>query len=405
MRNDIFSKQKLIGVIYLLSILSISSVLFSFAISSILEIFLLILFVFYGIKYGLTFSKDRFKYFIFLQLPFIACLLSLIYTDDFYSTFKVLSKEVNVVLFSTTIFFVEPLDKKGRKQLEILFTIIVLISYIVSWIKGITLYLQSGRFLYFGDLESITLIQHNYLGLYGIMACVLLIKNLWNYNFYQKSFVFIGCIIVIPFIIFISSRTNIILAFILISLLVANRIIKNGFQFKTLLGTFLVFLIAGILLLNSESTIYRFKRILDDKNNPRSLIWKCSLDLIRNNSELLTGVGAGNTQAMLDDCVSKNSNRKDWLNLHTHNQYLSYLFRYGYLQTIMIFLGFMLIFNRAIQQKNILLFVVCLSILIIGMTENYMDRRYGQMFYAIFMSMYLICGIDNKKNKAFKFIN
>lgn len=390
-----FLKNNLAFFIYLVLTLSIASVLFSMAVSSLLGILAFLAFLLYSYKYGVVTSQRNNFLFILLIFPFILTLINLLYTSSCEDApLDLILKEINIVLFATPVFFIQRISKKELSLLLHVFSYFVLLAFLLSYIKGINLYLATGRFMYFGDLKEIALIQHNYLCLYGLFACAIWLKGLLSKRSgFLGLFVLVKVAIVISFIFFVSSRTAIILSFILfigfVFFLAKERTGKLRMAYVVLCAIFFF----GILIFQSPNTIFRFKRVLDDKNNPRTTIWRCSVMLVDENSTFFSGMGRSCIQENLNTCISSFSTRKDWLGLHAHNQILFFLLRFGYLQTFILVMILLYFFYLAIQERSFIFLILVSTILVFGLTEIYLTRRFGILYYSFFLSTFL----KNKK--------
>jgi len=394
-------QENIIFLIYIISILSISISLFSMALSSILGVLSFLISIIYLLKFGVIYTNRRFLFAILVTLPFWLTILSLLYSINNENTIDEIFKQINIFTFSFPLFFLPKLEKSKNELVLSLFSYIVLFGFLISWMKGIQVYVETERFLYFGDLHRITVIQHNYLGLFGVFTCGFFLKKITSNNSLKLKVGYVFFLLSITsFIILISSRTSIILVFVLF-IIFGIQLFKNKKKhFKQ--SFIIIFVLIAMLLYNSSNTFLRFKRAFGSEHNPRSVLWQCSFDLIKEHSNFFYGLGSNNIQSELNDCISSSTDRVDYVGLHTHNQTLSFLLQFGYLQTFILTCVIFYFFWIAFKTKNSLFIYFIISIILLGLTENFLSRRYGQIYYSFFISFYLINIskniLSNKKN-------
>lgn len=130
-----------------------------------------------------------------------------------------------------------------------------------------------------------------------------------------------------------------------------------------------------------------------NSTNVRVAIIKCSMGLI---SEVPV-LGYGNSlQADLNKCYRAKYNSDFYLRggYNTHNYYMHLLLYGGFLFFIVFIVYICNLFNKLKGSYIGLLFLV--QILIINLTENFLGRHYGIVFFTYFISIYYFS--INKKN-------
>ncbi|GMN10065.1 hypothetical protein MTsPCn9_15200 [Croceitalea sp. MTPC9] len=123
-----------------------------------------------------------------------------------------------------------------------------------------------------------------------------------------------------------------------------------------------------------------------EKTN-RVYIWKSSLEIIE--AHPWFGVGTGDEKKELyKEYKAKGFNQLIKSRMNTHNQFLSYLVRYGLVGTSIILLTFILLFKDALGNKHsTYTFFLCFMVLCM-LTENIMVRQWGVVFFAFFNSCF-----------------
>jgi O-antigen ligase len=125
----------------------------------------------------------------------------------------------------------------------------------------------------------------------------------------------------------------------------------------------------------------------DNGTNVRSGIFACDAQLLK--EHWLWGVGTGNIQPALNNCLSKyNTHVYKEFNYNTHNEYLNIWITTGVLGlfTWLVCLGYPLV--KSIQQKHGIHLYFILFMGICFMTENYLDRQMGVTFFAFMQTLF-----------------
>jgi O-antigen ligase len=119
------------------------------------------------------------------------------------------------------------------------------------------------------------------------------------------------------------------------------------------------------------------------KNDPRLLIWKSALGVIRKN--LILGVGTGDaTNKLKKEFISRGYVNGFYDNLNAHNQFLEILLENGLIGLI-LFSGILVYMAYiAINQHNLLLGLFIITIVIFFIFETMLNRLAGVSFFALF---------------------
>ncbi len=334
-----------------------------------------------------VFTKKKLLYFIAIISPFLFSVYSLLFSESFTKNLYSIEKLSFFVLTVFSILFLENRNKLNLKTILLIFAYITVILYLLSIINGIIYYFNTGSFFDHKYSNSFLEIQHNYLSIYGVFSAYILLVDMVKSKKRLRYVINSCCIfLIIGFIILISSRFSIILIFIL----TASYLIFSLFDKKNRRNSLIVLLLgsfASVFLVFSTNTLQRFEKLKVEDRSPRYSIWRCTLEIIDKEATLLTGLGAGNAQEKIDNCLITNS-RKYWVGLHSHNQFLGYVLDFGYLPAAVIIFVLLRFLYMSISCKNYNFLFFLIIILSFGLVENYMRRRYGIFFYGFFISLF-----------------
>ncbi len=131
------------------------------------------------------------------------------------------------------------------------------------------------------------------------------------------------------------------------------------------------------------------------KDDPRLLIWKSALGVIRKNFVL--GVGTGDaTEELKEEFLARGYRNGFYDNLNAHNQFLDILLENGLIGLILFLaiLGYMLYI--AINQKNLLLGLFIFTTIIFFSFETMINRLAGVSFFALFSFLLIYTRTDSQ---------
>ena len=284
------------------------------------------------------------------------------------------------------------------------------LSGLITSINIITFYLNSFEFLLTGaDTNELFITQRLYLGFFIVISLILSLERFYNTSNKNHKAAYLFLILsFLIFLILISSRSAILIAFIVLitSFIYNSKSIKRTI---VLISTISVFL---IIIFNNKTLSKRFLYADDSvrqsfmekikTHEPRYDIWKFSAQIFEEQDAYMLGLGTYKTQELLIDKykIMPIKKRSDWFikrNFNTHNQYLDITLSYGFIGLI-IFMGFIkeIIFS---SYKNIYSFNLIISLILFLFIENLFHRQLGAFIFAltIVWAFYLI-NTKNEKN-------
>ena len=134
------------------------------------------------------------------------------------------------------------------------------------------------------------------------------------------------------------------------------------------------------------------------KNDPRLLIWKSALGVVRKN--FLIGVGTGDASEKLkEEFIERGYVNGFYGNLNAHNQFLEILLENGLIGLI-IFLAILVYMSYiAITQHNLLLGMFIVSTIIFFIFETMLNRLGGVSFFALFSFLLIYTKTKNQDSQ------
>jgi len=209
---------------------------------------------------------------------------------------------------------------------------------------------------------------------------------------HQRNGYFIISGVLICGIVLLSSRTGLLLSFVVLLMKVFK--VKSKIKNKTVLLVFLLLLISCLTLTLSIPTLKN--RVLKLNENIssysglsfRTKIWKNSIFVFQESS--VFGHGLYLSQSKLMNQYTKTNFRRGYIyNLNTHNQYLQTLIDTGLIGLTLLI--FMLVFPiRDIRNTPISELLFTVIILVSLIPESFFLRQYGVLFYSFFSCIFQV---------------
>ncbi|MDT7828934.1 O-antigen ligase family protein [Pricia sp. S334] len=314
-----------------------------------------------------------------------------------------LVKYLPLVLIPFSLSFI-----KYQKRMLFVFVYTVIAACLISII---TTYIRSkGYIFYYHDPTEIIDLQLNYLAIFVCFTLAILYSELITANVVKLEYYFF-----IPFLFFslavFYNRTSIIVALVLTVFFIIAYLKKKGGR-KFLIGFIAFFVLTTIWMANRPIVQSKFKEViqidLNDQVNynngiySRMLSWECSWQHIKTAG--FFGTGINNSSRLLTDCYEKEIGG-DAVQVveayNAHNQFLQTTLDLGYLGLLILLLIYARILYIGIRKKDTLLLFFFTIMLLFGMTESFMIRQWGSVFFVFFTS-YLLHRWRNTDMKSYK---
>lgn len=400
---------------YLFVILFVVSLPFSIIVNSVSIIALLIIkLLLIYFEQNISIQQDNKTLFFSTITIFTLYVVSLIWSNNFYSGLFLIEKRLSFLVFPI-IFFLkpQPLNKSQFHKVLTLFTFIILIGCLFSHIyvafdmieKDFPISKWNSWWYTSSNLSGIIGLHSTYLSIYINLASLICLYFLISEK--KKLHIQFLLVIIIGYLLIynllLSSRLNMLFGILMVSVLGSYYVKKTlksrlmFFVFIILLTSSLVYTIISMPYLKSkfnQSIVYFFAENSTEKINNNSTsghlnAWKCSLESIKLNSFLL-GFGIGDTNEVLTDCYYKNNydyNLKN--NFNAHNEFLQIFLSIGIVGVFLICILFIKSFNK----NKLLINLFLLLILVSFVSESVLSRHKGIVFF-----MFFLCFLNSHNN-------
>jgi len=407
----IFHQRNCDLILKFLLFITAFSIPFSFAFNSIsLAILFLFSFVYFN-KEEFSINMKTKKVYILYILFFIIQVLSIYYASNKDAAIKSVTR--NTVFFILPITFINLKNKIDKNIIRIVYygLLLAILSTLVS--SYFNLFIQ---YLY-ENISIKTMVREKFIanGIYDIHVPYMALLNLF--------------LIVITYKISFNKKESIdkrikfsLMTFLSLALLQLSgvmSIVVLGLYFITLfinskrsnkVKIFVVFLMSIVFIFSyltlknidiqdrvrgSENLVYRAQNIIKSSDQVRNENWKSVMNVISNN--LLLGVSADGGLELLQS--QRQVLSESYINKHNaHNDYLEIILRYGLIGFSIYFLLVLMLMRKAFMTKNYYLIWVLVIFLISGLTESYLQRQIGIVFF-VFFSLLFYTQSDSERFK------
>ncbi len=310
--------------------------------------------------------------------------VGLIYTDDLTTGLKAL--ETASSLIAMALIF----SKLNDRILELikLFIAGLCLSSIVCLINASIGYVQSENLnlFFFYDLTNILGIQPTYFAYYIIFA----ISSGLFFLYYDSSRRFflvksIAILFLFLMLILTGGQTAFISMLFVFSFFILKYLTEEKNRSKTIVIGIVILMLSCMFLVTFLESMNRMA-VLNDSWE-RSILWESALTAIPN---VFLGVGTGDYKTVLNQYyMSHDLNMFATESYNSHNQVIQLLFSNGILGV----LGFGCMVARplylAVRNKNTLAILCLFPFLIYGMTEVFLGRYQGVVFFALLHQIFI----------------
>jgi len=343
--------------------------------------------------------QNRSSILIFAHVFFyLLLIIRLLFLGQLEEGFNYLQPSLSLIVFPIVWYFSNTtLSKKERNNIFKYFT---LSSFILGlYILGFSVYNSiklKQEFTIVGENIKYLDIHSNYVSLYFLAAIIFLVLGMKENNTNRKimGILLIGFFLFLIF--YLSSRIVLITLFIVLFLDLFKRV-KISFFKKGIIVLIGITLVLGSIFFMKplqkkvKETFSTEEFTLPDKKFPTSLqirlgVYSCTLPIIEDN--WLLGAGVINFEEGINNCYSKFKNY-DKIRYNSHNYYLFLLGSSGIFCLLSFVLLLYLHVKRALINKDFFYLYFIISIMITLLTENFLSRVYGVIFFLFFLTVFV----------------
>lgn len=276
--------------------------------------------------------------------------------------------------------------------------LIAIIGNVCIAIGGYTVDSSDFAFAYRTSLEQYTWLHPTYYCAILYMAAFIKLHQLLTgtFRFSSKHWFWVLLVVLCVAAGLLAASRATMIAFAVISGIFIINIARTHAYRWWFVGGFVVIVISLTMVPSIKSRLLEMNasnmqaptRNNDNGTNVRSGIFTCNAELLK--QYWLWGVGTGNVQQALNDCLGKfDTSVYETHNYNTHNEYLNSWLTAGLLG-LLTFVGTLLYsFWVAFKNENRLHIYFLAFMCICFLTENYLERQAGVTLFALMQMLFL----------------
>ena len=356
---------------------------------------------------------------LFLFLGFyIWQIVGLLYAENLNMGLERIFKRLYFLLFPLVLFYP---GEKILKNINLIFKVfaictLVFVFYCIGNALHNSISIIAGKCVFnphpvdynyenyfYGSRLSFPL-HPSYLSMYIVISILISLESLFDsaLKSVTKMFFFLMILIFLVALYLLSSRAGLLAAIVVLPLYFLYKLSQRFSKwiiFSLFIALILIFLrIAWTndrLNYNTDGvTKSQPTEIL--KNDVRSNIWKSALIIVKHN--LVAGVGTGDaTDELKREYLAQGNVDGYYDNLNAHNQFLEVLLENGLIGLLIFMSIFGYMFYLSISQRNLILGLFLIVMIIMFMFETMLNRLAGISFFALFSFLLLHINRNDKK--------
>lgn len=371
----------------------------------------------YGLKNdAIKGNKAAILLFLFI-IFFLWQILGLFLAESLGTGFERLFKRLSFLLFPLVLFYPGVRIVKNISLITRLFAICTLF-YLILCIGNAfnnSMIIQNNKLIfnshpteynyenYFFGMRLSYLIHPSYVAMYIIISILISFESFFNKSLthIRKVLWFTIIIVFLVAIYLLSARAGILAVIIVLPVYALLKFYSKFPKWIVIIVSGAILISLAVIAKKNEKVNYSIEDIsrkrVDEtlKNDPRLLIWKSALGVIKEN--LILGVGTGDASKKLTEEFLKRGYVNGFYdNLNAHNQFLEILLENG-LVGLILFLAILTYMSYiAITDQNLLLGLFIITTIIFFIFETMLNRLAGVSFFAFF-SFLLIYSKTSRK--------
>jgi O-antigen ligase len=363
-------------------------------------------------EFGIIF-RDNSKYRLLVMaflLYFLWQVISILYTSEIYIGWSNIFGRLSLVIFP--IVFFKPGERIRSNSLNLLRIFSISTTIYVASCFGYALYrsldfyngglsfnphpLDAEWINYFYGTDLAYSIHPSYLAMYVLISVFISFESWYDKSlkkWFRILWLVIGILLFIS-IYFISSRAAILAAIVMISFYAIYKIIHRKKSRIIWMSIIVILLISLPLIKNNDRVNLLLQGFSKEhgfelrRQDERIIVWKSAIKIIKKHPLLGVGVGDVRTE-LVKEYIRIGEEKLEKERLNAHNQFLEVLIEGGLIGfSILLFIFGSLIYI-AINDKNLLLGLFIVMIVIFFMFETVLYRLAGVSFFPLFSFLLL----------------
>lgn len=319
-----------------------------------------------------------------ILLYLLILIVGLLYSEELQTGYHVIETSLSLFVLSILFNKFEDFDKGRLHEVFYAFAAGLFVACLICLSNAGYAYFQSGNIevFFFDKLTEIIDSHPTYLAYYLIAVITFGLYLLY----YEKiKFSPITLVVLLLFFFLMLMLTGGLTAFVsvllIFSFFVLKFLLEEKNKMQTLTFSVVIFMIVCMFVLNTIN--------LKEKNDywERSVLWESAL---RATPDVILGVGTGDYKKVLNEYyASHNLSKFANSNYNSHNQFIEVLFSNGLIGIIALLFLLGRPLYHSVRNQNLLGTLIFFPFIIYGMTEVFLGRYQGVVFFALFHQSFI----------------
>lgn len=312
--------------------------------------------------------------------------IGLTYTINFDIGFKVLETSFSFLAVPIIVFQIKDLNEKKGNQIFYSFILGLTVASFICLLNAVSSFIESEDIeaFFFYQLTDVLNLHPTYLAYYLIFAITFALYELY----YRNSFINpVLIVLAIAFFFFMLMLTGGTTSFISLLFVFSFFILKSFLDKNTKTNRLAFALVSTMMIL--MFTINSMERNGPQSNDSwdRFDLWKSAISA---NPNFLFGVGTGDYKGVLNEFylthgMEKFANQS----LNSHNQFIQVYFSNGLLGLVAVLILLVRPLYLSFKNNNSFGVLVFFPFLIYGVTEVFLGRYQGVIFFALLHQVFI----------------
>ncbi|MEQ1585078.1 MAG: O-antigen ligase family protein [Cyclobacteriaceae bacterium] len=336
-----------------------------------------------------------------LQLYIIVLMIGLIYSDDIVQGLKIL--ETSFALIAVPFLFCElTYEGKSVSRYSLTsFVIGVLTACLIVFSNSAINFLTTDTFEVFQyyQLTNILGIQPTYMAYYVILSITYIVFELYYNTNLSPHLLTIAALFFFVILLLTGGETTFMSLVLVFSFFLLKYLLDSRSFRETYAIVLVVIIMFGFVFVSNSSY---FSSISRDKTDSweRSVLWKAAVDA---NPSPFLGVGTGDYKLVLNTYyTSRGLTKYANESFNSHNQFIQQYFSNGVLGLLTLLIIIVRPLYLSFKSQNPLGILIMFPFVIYGMTEVFLGRFQGVVFFAICHQIVVSLYYSSKQNFALK---
>jgi O-antigen ligase len=360
---------------------------FTIPISSFVSVRLLLITAIFSVFLGKSFSNiwiQAFDLFIYLFI----LVIGLLYSQDLISAFKVLETNFSFLAIPLILSRLSPFNIEVRDKIfqSFLFGVTAASLTCLSFAAYRYIIEPDIQFFFFETFTEIIKSHPTYLAYYIIFSITVELFNLYHGKYLQRI-VLRYLVIFFLFLILIltGGQTAFISMLIVFSFFILKFLTEKSNKNRKIVVASVVMMLAFMFFATLMEKTNRLSELNDSWE--RANLWKSA---IAANSNILWGVGTGDYKVALNDYYRTHGMTGYAVeSYNAHNQFIQFLFSNGIIGLLSLILMIGRPLFLGLKTNNVLAILCIFPFLIYGITEVFLGRFQGVVFFAFLHQVFI----------------